>query len=135
MMLIENKIIQTTEDGFLKELIEISSQYNALKVEIDGAEIQTWKDFIGFIEKSFQFPTTCEDSMDRYLDWIRDLSWLKHEAFIISVKNSKQFFANNSKLRDEILNDLEEVVLPFWESEVEEVVVDGKSKLFRVYLI
>lgn len=135
MMLIENKIIQTTEDGFLKDLSEISSQYNALKVDIDGAEIQTWKDFSGFIEKSFQFPTTCEDSMDRYLDWIRDLSWLEHDAFIISVKNSKQFFANNTKLRDEILNDLEEVVLPFWESEVEEVVVDGKSKLFRVYLI
>ncbi|WP_312071748.1 barstar family protein [Anaerotignum propionicum] len=135
MMLIENKIIQTTEDGFLKELIEISSQYNALKVDIDGAEIQTWKDFIRSIEKSFQFPTTCEDSMDRYLDWIRDLSWLENEAFIILVKNSKEFFVNNSKLRDEILNDLEEVVLPFWESEVEEVVVDGKSKLFRVYLI
>jgi hypothetical protein len=134
-MLIENKIIQTTEDGFLKELIEISSQYNTLKVDIDGAEIQTWKDFIGVIEKSFRFPTTCEDSMDRYLDWIRDLSWLENKAFIILVKNSKQFFADNSKLRDEILNDLEEVVLPFWESEVEEVVVDGKSKLFRVYLI
>lgn len=135
MMLIENKIIQTTEDGFLKELIEISSQYNTLKVDIDGAEIQTWKDFIGVIEKSFRFPTTCEDSMDRYLDWIRDLSWFENEAFIILVKNSKQFFADNSKLRDEILNDLEEVVLPFWQSEVEEVVVDGKSKLFRVYLI
>lgn len=135
MMLIENKIIQTTEDGFLKELIEISSQYNVLKVDIDGAKIQTWEDFIRTIEISFQFPTTCEDSMDRYLDWIRDLSWLENEAFIILVKNSKEFFVKNSKLRDEILNDLEEVVLPFWESEVEEFVVDGKSKLFRVYLI
>ncbi len=134
-MLIENKIIKTTEDGFLKELVDISSQYNILKVDIDGAEIQTWKDYIRFIEKSFKFPTTCEDSMDRYLDWIRDLSWLDNDAFIILIKNSKQFFINNSKLRDELLNDLEEIVLPFWESEVEKVVINGKSKLFRVYLI
>lgn len=135
MKAIENKIIQTTEDVFLKDFMEISTKYNALRVNIDGERIQTWKDFIGIIEKSFLFPTTCEDSMDRYLDWIRDLSWLENDAFIILVKNSEQFFVNNSKLGDEILKDLEEVVLPFWESEVEEVVVDGKRKLFRMYLV
>ena len=134
MDILENKIIRTTEEIFLKELSEISAMYNVLIVDIHGEKIQTWNNFIEIIEKSFQFPTTCSDSMDRYLDWIRDLSWFDNDAYVIKIKNSDQFLINNNKLRDEILYDLEEVVLPFWETEIEEVVVNGKRKLFRVYL-
>ncbi len=135
MNLLENKIIRTTEEQFLKELTEISTMYNVLEVDIHGEEIQTWNNFIEIIEKSFQFPTTCSDSMDRYLDWIRDLSWFNNDAYVILVKNSKQFLTNNCKLKDTIMNDLEEVILPFWETEVEKDVVNGKRKLFRVYLV
>lgn len=136
MKKIENRMITTTENEFQKEFKEISSEYNVHKIEIDGSKIQTWEDYIKIIEKDFQFPTTCIDNIDRYLDWIRDLTWFDdNDAFIILIRNSKQFFINNRKLRDITLGDLQDGVLPFWESEVEKYVVGGKRRLFRVYLI
>ncbi len=132
---IDNKIIRTTEMNYLKELKVIKSNSKVFLLELDGLEIKEWYDYIEIVEKAFQFPTSCLNSIDCYLDWLRDLSWLDYDAFIILIKHSEKFLENQQQLKKQILDDFQEVVMPFWQSEVKEVVVGGKTKIFNVYLI
>lgn len=114
---------------------EILKRPCAFLAELDGSTIQSWEDYISEIEKQFMFPTTCINSVDRYLDWIRDLSWLEKEEYILVIYNSKSFLMKNLELKNKILMYFEEAVLPFWQSEVEDVIVEGKAKPFMVYLV
>ena len=130
-----NKIIEISEFELISCLDNIKQNYEAKVVEIDGKYIDSWEDYSRIIEKEFDFPSTCVDSMDRYNDWIRDLSWLGDEAFIIVIKNANSFIKNNIELKTKIFNRFTEDILPFWEHEVEKYVVDGKRKLFIVFLV
>lgn len=114
---------------------EISRKSGVFLVELDGSTIQSWKDYVSEIEKKFMFPTTCINSVDRYLDWIRDLSWLEKEEYILVIYNSNSFLIKDLALKNKVVMYFKEAILPFWQSEVEEVVVGGKAKPFMVYLI
>ena len=116
-------------------LNDIRSKYKLFLFEMDGDSVQSWFDYISQIEKGFNFPTSCVDNIDGYMDWIRDLSWLDYEAFVIVIKNASSFMKNDLRLRNEILSDFTEEILPFWESEVERVMVCGEKKLFKVLLV
>ena len=132
---ISNKILFTDSKNI--EIIKagLKSNDRIYLVEIDGKQIQSWEDYISIIETNFKLPTPCLDSVDRYLDWMRDLSWLKKEEFILIITNYSLFLKNNSELRKQIIDDFADVILPFWQDGVEKVVVDGKSKSFIVYLV
>ncbi len=108
---------------------------NLLIAEIDGANVKSWEDYAAHIQKEFQFPTSCLDSIDRYLDWMRDLSWLEKEGFVLIITNYSEFMAENFRLKNDIILDFKEIILPFWEKEVEDVVVEGVVKPFVVYLV
>lgn len=116
--------------------ISNKSAGNILSVEIDGDQIHTWTDYVLHIEKELSFPSTCVDSMDRYLDWMTDLSWLdQFDGFEIIIKHYSKFMRSEPKLKNEVINDFEEIILPFWEKEVQCVVVGGKPKSFNLGLI
>lgn len=57
--------------------------------------------------------------MYRYLDWIRDLEWLNKEAYVLIINDYNLFMRNNTDLKNEIISDFKEVILSFWQDEVE----------------
>jgi hypothetical protein len=106
-----------------------------LVVEIDGSNIQSWKDYISEMQSNFLFPTPCFNSIDRYLDWMRDLGWLYKEGFVLIINHFSSFLKNDPELKCQIVSDFVDVILPFWQDEVVKIVVEGKSKSFMVYLV
>lgn len=131
----ENMIIQTDLMGVKNIIQEMGMKPSIYLVEIDGANIQSWRDFISEIEEKMKFPTTCIDSIDRYLDWIRDLSWLNSDGYVLIIYNYSQFLLNDLRIKELIMDSFKDTVLPWWQGEVEKFVVDGKAKPFNVYLV
>ena len=132
---INNKVLSVNSKNIEIIKKELISNCNVHLVEIDGKQIQSWGDYILAIQNNFKLPTPCFDSVDRYLDWMRDLDWLKKEEYILIVTNYNKFLKNDSELKKQIIADFIDIILPFWQDEVEEVVVEGKAKLFIVYLV
>ena len=131
----KNKIYCITK----RELDSIRQQlYNQEGVwiaEIDGKVIHTWSDYAHEIVRTFRFPTPCENSIDAYLDWLRDLDWLGKEAYILIIKNFDVFLQHDMILRKQIMDDFQNVVFPWWEKDIEKYCVGGKAKNFNVYLV
>lgn len=50
-------------------------------------------------------------------------------------KNYDKFMKNNNEEKHEIEDYYENYLLPFWDEEVERVVVEGKRKDFIIYLV
>lgn len=114
---------------------ELISNNAVCLIEIDGNHIQSWEDYISVIQDKFGFPTSCLDSVDRYLDWMRDLEWLGKQEYHLIITNYGMLLKHNSKLKSQIIEDFQNIILPFWQNDVEEVVVEGKAKSFMVYLV
>lgn len=132
---INNSVLKITDkeaEGIKNRLYSMDKYF---VLELDGADIQSWNDYISVIQSGFQFPTPCFDSVDRYLDLMRDLSWLDKEGFALFINNFDLFLKEDLELGEEIIGDFAEVILPFWQDEVKEVVVEGKAKPFMVYLV
>ena len=104
-------------------------------VEIDGKHIQSWEDYILEIETKMRFPTTCIDSIDRYLDWITDLEWLGKNSYVLIIYNFADFMENNPDIKNLIIKRFKEHILPWWQEDVEEFSAGGKRKPFNVYLV
>ena len=104
-------------------------------VEIDGKKIKNYNDFMSEMQMKFKFPRDCQGYVDRYLEWMRDLSWIKADKIKITIKNMSFFMIDNPTDRKEALQDLCEIILPFWKLEADKVIVDGKKRDFILSLI
>ncbi|MCL2853735.1 MAG: barstar family protein [Defluviitaleaceae bacterium] len=116
------KILKTVPDDFLV-------------VELDGEKLQTWEQYSLAIEEKMRFPTTCFDNIDRYEDWICDLEWLGKEGYVIIIYNFSSFMKNNPKIKEAIMSGFDELILPWWQKEVEVCTDYQKIKSFNVYLV
>ena len=130
-----NEIYNITEEELSLVKQQLYSQKGVWVAEIDGSKIPTWKDYVREIERVFRFPTPCDKSMDAYLDWITDLSWLNSQGYSLIIKNVNNFMRNDLEKREKVLRFFREDILPFWQSDVEQYVVEGKAKPFNVYLV
>lgn len=131
----ENKIFHINQAEVAKIVQEIKKKPLTYLIEINGVDIQSWNDYIFRIEEKMKFPTTCIDSIDRYLDWIRDLSWLNSDGYVLIIYNYSQFLSKDTRIKGIVMDSLKDTVLPFWQEEVERCVVEGKAKPFNVYLV
>jgi len=130
----ENKIYHVSNK-------EISSIQNLLKLnellyiaELDGQEIQNVSNYLSAVTEIFKFPIPAK-TLDGYLDWIRDLSWLNAQGYVLIIRNFELFMKQNLKAKQDITDDFMEIILPWWQGEVENCVVEGKAKPFMVYLV
>ena len=107
----------------------------AKRIIIDGEKIKSESEFIAFMEKELCFPRPGNGIVDRYLDWMRDLSWLSFDSYEIYIINQNEFLKSNFKDRKNILNDFDNIILPYWEHDVLYQCVGGECKDFNVYLV
>jgi len=118
-----------------KTLINIENEANTFIAEIDGALIQTLSMYLTEVWNAFHFPKTGYVNYNAYLDWIRDLRWLESDAYVLVIHNYHELISDSPKEREVVLASLENIVLPWWNGEVERCVVGGKAKPFNVYLV
>lgn len=106
--------------------------------EIDGEKINSWEDYWKTMSKLFSFPELpayMKPDYHSYYDIMTDLSRLDTDSIILIINNFNLFLKSEHALKDDIIRDFEDYLLPFWEEEVETTVVNGKKKSFCVYLI
>ena len=110
------------------------SKLEGFIVSIDGAKIQTKHDYFSVMEKAFHLPP-CHDSWDAYLDWMCDLDWIEEKKITLIILNSARAFQQDPQMKQYMIDDFKDVILPFWEEEVKYVVVGGEPREFQVYLV
>ena len=64
-----------------------------------------------------------------------EMDELPDDKYIFVIKNYDDFLANNIEEKAEIEDYYENYLLPFWDKEIERVVVEGKRKDFDIYLV
>ena len=99
----------------------------------DGKHIQNKEELFRFLEKTAGLPDA--SNWSSITDWLTDLSWLKAEEYTFIFENYDAFLKDDLSSKDLFLEILEEDVLPWWESDVENHVVGGKVKSFQVYIV
>ncbi|MCL2137324.1 MAG: barstar family protein [Coriobacteriia bacterium] len=129
----EIHFISKAQASSLKQSIE--QEQNTLLVEINGNEVQSWTDYIAIIEDGFDLPKQTVNSIDSYLDWMRDLSWLDKESFVLIINDYDEFLKDDLPLKAIILEDYKDTLLPWWQSERASFVVNGQLKPFNIYLV
>lgn len=122
------------------KLSKLQKEYKAdyLQVIIDGTKICSWSDYWDAISNAFSFsdlPSYMKPDYHSYYDLMTDLSWLKKENIIIIIENAEDFLKDDTNLKNNIIKDFQEYLLPFWEDEVSKTVVNGERKIFLVYLV
>lgn len=91
-------------------------------VELDGEKIPTIFDLIVFLESELSFPRKCGNNVDRFCDWMQDLSWYPFEQYVFVVWNYKNFVWH--KWADKgIFFQVFEEILRFWEFGAEMCIV------------
>lgn len=133
--MIQNKICSISNKDVKDIILKAKSLPNIHVAELDGKTVQSLQKYLCEIENVFKFPGTCLGLLGRYLDWMTDLGWLKCDAYILVIHNYKDFLARNFPLKKMIMDDFNEIILPWWQGEVIKWVVDGKAKSFCVYMV
>lgn len=130
----ENKIyyVSSQEMVGIKETIQ---QDSALFIaEIKSSDVQTLQDYLRTISEVFRFPFPSR-GLDGYYDWMRDLDWLSYDGFVLIIYDYKNFLSQDLLSKTSIIDGFSNIVLPFWQEEVSEVVVEGHVKPFMLYLV
>lgn len=104
-------------------------------LEINGRDIVDWKTYADFITEKMLFPITNPYNKNSYLDWIRDLSWFDKKEYVLVIDHHKEFMRNDPENKDDVLEMFRDIVLPWWQGDVEKYVVGGKAKPFNIYLV
>lgn len=108
--------------------MKIRQMRKELTIRLNGKRINHYRDLIRAMEKKLLFPRSCEGNIDRYFDWIRDLSWLKASKITFVIRHYSAFAAANKADAEQVVCDFEEVIIPFWRDEAVKCIVDGRPK-------
>lgn len=130
-----NKIVYVTKDE--AQLIKADAVQNReiYFAEIDGAEIKVEKDYVRAMAEAFAFSHKLpEMKLGWYNDYITDLMWIEQKEIVLIINNYDLMLVDNLKLKNDIMADFEEIILPWWEEEVVGHMVGGVPRKFLVYL-
>lgn len=148
-----NKILNIKSKDVKKILININKK-NSYLVRLDGNKIKTECELLRSIAYGFHFPIYSKNkkkyiswtpftsktsysniNWDGMNDWMMDLSWIKSNSIHFIVFNYNSMLKDDSATRKYFNEYLIDTLLPWWEKEVIDCVVDGKTKDFMVYYI
>lgn len=132
-----NKLYRMTKEEFEKK--KILYKYNDVKyIVMDGKGIGTYEQYFDELWKVFNFseiPDGWEKDYHTEDDFLTEMDELPDDKYIFVIKNYDDFLANNIEEKAEIEDYYENYLLPFWDKEIERVVVEGKRKDFDIYLV
>jgi hypothetical protein len=130
----KNKIYYVSNfemDKIKKRLYENTSLFIA---EMYGSNIKNLEVYFNVVSEIFKFPIASHNFAG-YEDWMRDLGWLKKEGYIFIIYEFDKFMEQDLFRKDDIISEFKEIILPWWQDEVEKCVVDGHVKPFKIYLV
>lgn len=129
----ENKIIKVSNESIENIISEKQLDRRVHIVCIDGKNIQTKNRFFSMMERKFRFPT-CNTNWNGFLDWMRDLEWLKKREYILVIYNYNSFLAYDEEFKEMIMDDFKKIILPYWENDAKYYSEDGKPSPFNIYI-
>ena len=130
----ENKIYNVSSEDFIKIKEKFLEDKTLFVAEIHGKEIKTLQDYFNRVSIIFKFPIPSR-YFSGYDDWMRDLDWLEKDGYVLVIYEYEDLLKQDSSSKKTIIDDFTDIILPWWEKEVEEFCVDGKAKPFNVYLV
>ncbi|MGC6768260.1 barstar family protein [Enterococcus sp. LJL51] len=129
----ENKIYKVNNKEF-SVLKNARIKNKNIKIAIlNGEELCSKSMFIQEMIRQFNLPMKNTNNFDGFLDWMRDLEWIHEQEIVVVIYNFDNCIEDSGK--KEIIKMFGQMILPFWEKEVEEVVMGGKRRNFNVYLV
>ena len=133
----KNRIVYVNEQEADAVKAEALQKENAFFAELDGRSIQTEADYVREMELVMNCPYEKSDmylKLGWYHDWICELLWLGEKDVVLLLRGYDFMLRNNEKTKKRIVEDFEEITLPWWEGEVIGHMVGGKPRSFMVYL-
>ena len=94
---------------FYMNYIDRSLFKDGIILELDGKNMQTKEQFFLEVEKGFSFPRPCEGSLDRFLDWMCDLDWIRSDKIYLIIKNAAFFLENDKQFKEVIFKCFEKI--------------------------
>lgn len=132
-----NRLYRMTKEEFEKK--NILYKYPDTKyIVMDGAGIETYEQYFDRLWEVFGFsdiPEGWKKDFHTEDDFMTEMDELPEDKYVFVIKNYDKFMKNNNEEKHEIEDYYENYLLPFWDEEVERVVVEGKRKDFIIYLV
>lgn len=132
-----NRLYRMTKEEFEKK--KILYKYPDTKyIVMDGAGIETYEQYFDRLWEVFGFsdiPEGLKKDFHTEDDFMTEMDELPEDKYVFVIKNYDKFMKNNNEEKHEIEDYYENYLLPFWDEEVERVVVEGKRKDFIIYLV
>ena len=122
----------------MRKVIELTNETianpNDLVVLIDGEKA---KDSNGYLEQVFlkmNFPEAEYINWDAYIDWMRDLSWIKNQKIYLIITDWNDFLSEDTKINKSLfIEDFNEDIFKYWEKENDVNSAEQSNKDLYVY--
>ena len=132
-----NRLYRMTKEEFEKKKI-LYKFPDTKYIVMDGAGIEKYEQYFDRLWEVFGLSDIPEgwkkDNHTEY-DFMTEMDELPEDKYVFVIRNYEGFFKSNPLERLKIENRYENYLLPFWDEEVERVVVAGKRKDFSIYLV
>ena len=130
-----NRIIDMKRERIVGEIDKLLHRGNYKVITLNGKGTSDRVSFFSIIEKELEFPESCNNLFARFDDWITDLSWISSDVGIcIVIEQSDNFLSSDPNFKENLFEDFEVNILPYWENEVCNVMKDGVPRSFLVVL-
>ena len=108
--------------------------FNDFNLNIDGKKVQSERDAIEILANSFNINDLQDGNWDALFDRLQRSNYIHPERINIFINNSRDLFIKDEDSKNTFLEILSDTV-SWWEEDVERYIVDGKRKIFNVYLL
>ena len=112
-------------------MVKCSNDFN---LNIDGKKVQSERDAIEILANSFNINNLQDGNWDALFDRLQRSNYIHPERINIFLNNSRDLFIKDANSKNTFLEILSDTV-SWWEEDVERYIVDGKRKIFNVYLL
>lgn len=111
---------------------------NAFLVTLDGEKIRSTKDLFDEISKQFKFEyegVSWGYNWYAFDDLMTDLNWIDNDQIIMIISSYNLFMDDDINEKNRFFNYMSNSIIPFWENQAEESIVQGHRKRFTVYCV
>ena len=132
-----NKLYRMTKEEFERKKI-LYKFPDTKYIVMDGAGIETYEQYFDRLWEVFGFSDIPEGWKKDYhteYDFMTDMDELPEDKYAFAIKNYDKFLPHSNWEKANLEDTYENYLLPFWDEEVERVVVEGKRKDFNIYLV